>query len=224
MSSKSDPKHSFGRKALCLGISMFLLTAIDASAAVVLTISATSSSATQITITAGSGTNTIVGSVNSVGPVSNGRLPSGTSWSGSTGNMKITSLDSESGFSAANFSVNGTSTLQYTHNGSPFGNVLNDIETYNPNNDPDEFRVGPSSSMTYPALSDGDTYGFTGSVTFDLAGGMTAAAFTNGSFDNPINGGNFTWVVAVVPEPSTAAIIFGCIALLAAGRRRLVRR
>ncbi len=223
MLPKIDLKYFFSRKALFLGAFVFLFNAIDAFAGIALTITADSFSATQITITAGSGTNTVeAGGVNSQGTVSNGRLPSGTSWSGSTGNMNITNLDSVSGFSTSNFVLNGTSTLQYTHNGSTFGSVLNQIETYQ--SSANEFRVGPTSSMAYPALAEGDTYGFTGSVTFDLNGGMTAAAFTNGSFDNPINGGNFTWTVAIgaVPEPSTYAMMLGSVALLLVGCRRFI--
>lgn len=135
--------------------------------------------------------------------------------------MNITDLDNVSGFSTSNFTLNGTSTLQYTKNGVAFGSLLDQIETYQSTSH--EFRVGPSSSMTYPALSEGDTYGMTGSVSFTLTGGMTAAAFTDGSFANAINGGNFVWVVSTsaVPEPSTYAAIAGTMILgFAVWRRR----
>ena len=125
----------------------------------------------------------------------------------------------DSVYSSSNFSLNGTSTLQHTHEGATFGPVLDDVETYQ-NTTGAQFRIGPSSSMTYVAMNAGDTYGFTGSVTYDLTGGMTAAAFTNGSFSNAINGGDFVWSVAV-PETSNYAILLGGFSILFILARRI---
>ena len=133
-------------------------------AAITLNLTADALESTQITITAGAGTNTTEAGGISSRSSANGFLPDSI-WDGNSGLWQTPGLEGSPGttltFSTSNFSVNGTSTLQYTKNGGTFGNVINQVEVYQFSTGY-QFRLGPSSTMTYPALAEGDTFGFTG--------------------------------------------------------------
>ena len=108
----------------------------------------------------------------------------------------------------------GSGGVSYRRNGSQFA-VLDKID-FDPDaaSGGDDIELESSTTLTYPALTAGNTLTWTGSGTLTLESGTFDSIFTNGTYSSVIDGGNYVVNVGstAIPEPSSF-LFFGLISI-----------